>query len=644
MPLMRKLPMRFSLNPGVKMQLQHKNIDVHICPSMYFPNKLANAKENKKTFRTLEIAILTICTVFLFANTIAASNWYVSQSGSGVKNGIGPDNAWGGWSQIDWDTDGTGPDKGVGGGDTLNVIGTVRSTTYPINGYGLSENQRLEIVSYPSKPGKLWQGLEISGSDWKGPDAFGAYSKSVDYPTLYYKAVEWTSDPWTDAVILTSMPGIPDNTWTSMGLYYCDVSNKTAYYKPTCGNPEDKMLTAFASTSRAIEMAHKEYVSISGLKLNNPVLIYDGSDYAIIENCEMFCSDAQSAIQIGAYPGYTPNNYGIIRGNYIHDCGNGIYLINQGYGNEYNNDYWTVEYNYIANVHGTKDSHGIGVQGGTGSFFQYNSIYNAGSGITFWNATDQIMRNNTVRFNKVDHMGYYGEGNGNGRGIEFSGETADSNLTTGNMIYGNIVSDCKGVGIRSKMGIPDSGYSLKIFNNTVSDCAISHYIMPTNYEGFEVGAYFHNNISINPKSDGYHLYIQANGIKYDLSLDNNIYSGSGKFFHRAVRYTTLAFWQTGTRLDHKSLSKDPKLNKSLIPQAGGGGIDTGEDLSMLTQLGLHPATIFPTGVNNGNVVTAIQGANGFGWEIGAYLFPFNTKGLQPSVNLSLDYKKNPFMK
>ena len=72
-------------------------------------------------------------------------------------------------------------------------------------------------------------------------------------------------------------------------------------------------------------------------------------------------------------------------------------------------------------------------------------------------------------------MGYTsGEDGSNGRGIEFSGETSDSNYTTGNLIYGNIIEDCDGsdgadgIGIRIKNGIPDEGYSIKVFNNTIS--------------------------------------------------------------------------------------------------------------------------------------------------------------------------------
>lgn len=610
---------------------------------------------NRRTSFELVLCIFMIFTILLCANKVVARDWYVSQTGAGAKNGTSVSNAWAGWAEIDWDTDASGPDTGVGGGDTLFVIGTIRALTYPVNGYGLSNSQRLKITSYPGNHGKLWQGLEITGSGWKGPDAYGAYRKSVSFPTNYHNAVEWKSDPWTNAVALKTMSGVPDRKWTGGGLYYCDYRNKIAYYKPTSGMPDDKTLTAWASTSRAIVVKEKDYVTISGLTFNNPILIYNGANHNILENCEIFCSNLQTAVQIGAYPGYKPANYGMIKGNYIHDCGNGIYFINQGYGNEHNNDHWTVENNYIANIHGNSDSHGIGVQGGSGNLFQFNSIYNAGTGITFWNDKNQIMQNNIVRFNRINYMGYitntyYKNGiltndNGNGRGIEFSGETSDSNLTTGNLIYGNVISDCyrdsdgdpDGVGIRIKNGIPSTGYSIKVFNNTVSDCFYSFFIMPSNYENYEVGAYFHNNISHKPKSGGYHVYILVSSSKYYVSLDNNIYYGIGHFCYEGKTYGSLPTWKSAVGCDQKSFNTNPNLSKSLLPQVGGCIIDSGEDLSALSKFALHPSTVFPTGVNNGNVIVIDQSAYGSGWEIGAYIYPAQSAKLQAPQNLHVEF-------
>lgn len=581
-----------------------------------------------KKQKIIYIIILIFLSFFVLKKTYAA-DFYVSQDGSGLKNGISAENSWAGWNAIDWDTDGEGEDDGIGGGDNLYVIGTIRSLIYPVNGYGLSESQRLSIKSYPDNPGKLWQGLEISGSGWIGPDAYGAYSKSVSFSTAYGKAAEWISDPWTDAISLTTMPGVPDSTWTSTGLYYCDATSKIAYYKPIGGMLTGKTLTAWADTSRVIGLQQKDYVTVSGLKLNNPILIYDGADYSIIENSEIFCSGTQYALQIGSYPGYMPANYGIIRGNYIHDCGNGIYFINQDYGNEFNNNDWLVENNFIANIRGTGDSHAIGIQGGTGNIFQNNYLYNAGSGITFWNGKFQIMRDNIVRFNRVEHMGYYGSGNGNGRGIEFSGETADSELTTGNLIYGNVISDClytpgttDGVGIRIKNGIPSSGYSIKVLNNTVSDCYKNFFIMASNYENHEIGAYFHNNISYNPKADGYHVFVSyATDAIYDLSLNKNIYYGSGKFYYKSNTRNVLSEWKILiSPQDADSLNANPNLDNYLVPKSGGIGIDAGENLSLLSTLGLLPSTVWPSGTNSGNILTGNQGSYGSGWDIGAYIF------------------------
>lgn len=573
------------------------------------------------------LTINWIILLLLASSTTAyTANYYVSQSGSGAKNGTSVENAWARWETIDWDTDGSGPDTGVGGGDTLYVIGTVKQNYgFDIKGYGLSIGQKLTIASYSPNPGKLWVGREIDDIGWTGPDAYGAYNKSFTWSGGIF-ATEWTTDPW-NGINLTEMSGVPDATWTGTGLFYNDTVHQLIYYKPNVGNPIGKTLSTYTYTTRVLEIYSKDYITLSGLKFNGPIKIDNSVDYFTLENCEIYCAGAkQFGVWIGG-SGASGCHYGTIKNSTIHDCSTGIYVINQSYGDTANNNYWTIENNYIYNISGSSDSHGIGVQGGTGSILQYNNIYNAGTGITFWNQKTQSVRDNIVRFNKVNHMGYYGDGNGNGRGIEFSGETGDSDLTTGNLIYGNIVSDCTsdgnpdGVGIRSKMGIPTSGYSLKIFNNTVSNCAISYLIMATNYENYEIGAYLHNNISINPKTNGFHILVLNSGVTYKMSLAKNIYFGTGKFSYKGATNSTLADWKTMIApQDVDSIDTDPKLNSLFIPQAGGSSINTGEDLSSLATLGLHPSSIFPTGVNNGNVITATQSAHGSGWEIGAFIY------------------------
>jgi len=556
------------------------------------------------------------------SSTALSSYYYVSQSGAGSQDGTSVDNAWAGWRSIDWDTDGNGSDTGVGPGDTLYVIGTIRATTFPISGYGLSETQRLKIASYPDDPGKIWQGKEINDTEWSGPDEYGAYQKEVRMPVTYGKACEWTADPW-DNTPLTSMNAPPDESWSSIaGAYHFNKNvSDIVYYKPTSGSPSGKTLTAWASTSKAFAIVDKDFVTIEGLTILNSVRVLDGSDYIIIKNCEISCSGTQTALQIGKYPGYTPANNGIIRGCYIHNAGNGIYFINQGYGNQYNNDGWLVENNYIANISGTRDSHCIGVQGGTGSIFQYNHLYNGGSGLTFWNDTDQIMRDNIVRFNYVKRMVY-----ARGRGIEFSGETADSDLTTGNVIYANVITDCHnftgnnpgGVGIRIKNGIPTSGYSIKVFNNTVDDCYYNYYILPTNYENYEVGAFVWNNISLNPKSGGYHIFVRVIGKSFDLSIDRNIYYPDGTFKYDGIVCNNKTKWSNASGNDANSFTKNPNLDSKYVPKSGSIAIGQGEVLTLGHDLILDPSSVWPTEITEGNVKTVKQGLSGGGWTIGAF--------------------------
>lgn len=552
-------------------------------------------------------------------------NYYVSQAGAGSKDGSSAANAWQGWDNIDWDTDGLGADTGVGAGDTLYVIGTLRKTVFDVDSYGLSELQRLTIASFPDDRGGLWSGVELDDSGWSGPDAFGAYSKTQTLSTSYTTAREWTSDPW-DNTRLTRMTVVPDETWSGAGLFHN--TGTVLYYKPTSGTPTGKTLTSSASTHQSVGLGMQDYVTFTGLRFFNAIIIQNGSDYFILEDFEITVDASQTAIEVG-FPERTSSNYGIIRRGYVHDAGNGVYLINQSFGDEYNNNNWLVEYTYFENIRGTNDSHCIGIQGGEGNVFQYNNMYNGGSGITFWNQATQSMRNNIARFNRIDHMGYYYATDGsNGRGIEFSGETGDSDLTTGNLIYGNAISDCfwttegsapDGIGIRIKNGIPSTGYSIQVFNNTADACRVSFYIKATNNESGEVGAWFKNNISLNPTSGGKHVVVQAITGDIDIVLDNNIYSPDGDFNYGGDIYNSLAAWQTASGQDANSYTTDPELDADYVPQGLTGNVYNGEVLTLGHDYILHSETVWPTAiVGDGNVQITRQGDNFEDWFIGAF--------------------------
>jgi hypothetical protein len=496
-------------------------------------------------------------------------------------------NAWAGWSSINWDTDGAGPDTGVGAGDTLYVMGTIRAASFSVGGYGLADDNRITILSYPATPGKLWQGKELPSGDWSGPDAYGAYSQTCVGSYSVY-AYEWDIDPWINTS-LTVMTVVPDATWTGTGLYYLDDGNNIAYYKPTSSV---KNVTARSGTCRTLEFTSKSYITFSGLTISNQFKA-TSSSYLILEDM-----DITNQVSF-----YTACNNGIIRRCIIHDGSNGIYFINQSGPDSENHNNWMVENNIIYNMQGNSDSHGIGIQGGTGNIFQNNIIYNCGSGITFWNQTTQTMKDNTIRYNHIYHMGYYGDGDY--RGIEFSGETGDSDLTTGNLIYYNIIEDCLNAGIRIKMGIPTTGYSIKAMNNVISDCYYSFVILPTNYESYEVGAYTRNNISYSPKTGGWHVYISSLGVTYNLSFDNNIYYGDGKFDYEGTTWTTLADWKINmSPQDANSLSTDPLFlsASNFHLQVGSPAINAGVNVGLTTDYA-------------GNSVP--QGA---GFDIGAYEF------------------------
>ena len=572
------------------------------------------------------LILILLCIIF---SPAWATDYYVSQAGAGAANGTSAENAWAGWGNINWDTDGAGADTGVGAGDTLYVIGTLRRDTFPVNGYGLSEAQRVTIASDLSTAGELWVGVEFASGSWVGPDAFGAYSQAVGADTNAIYAAEWSAadSPWP-GVTLTKKSGVPDGTWGN-GSWYNDGAT-TVYYKPSVPGTV-RTVTGHAATSRVFSISGESYITISGLILNSGNAISTGSSYFTFSGNTVYCVGTHDvhALGIGS-EGTAPSHYAVVSGNIFRDCKLGISVNNQTNNDTYNNNYITIQGNTIYNMNQDQDSHAIGIQGGIGHIVANNTIYNVGTGITFWNQATQTMQNNTVKYNFIYHVGYYSDptapeyiagDNGNGRGIEFSGETGDSDLTTGNVIYGNIINGCyraaggdpDGVGIRIKNGIPTTGYSIKAFNNTVRDCYSNFYLMPTGNEGYEVGAYLYNNISLSPKSGGTHITVQTNGVTYDLDINYNLYypDGAALFAYEGATYN-LAGWKAAVSEDANSVLGDPQLSNAggsyalatdFMPWVFGAGVGQGADL------GSTYATDY-AGVT--------QGSLGGTWDIGAY--------------------------
>ena len=118
---------------------------------------------------------------------------------------------------------------------------------------------------------------------------------------------------------------------------------------------------------------------------------------------------------------------GELSGSTFHQCACGLYIINQARPADAsaNSDDLRVAGNAFRdidtqNVYGSRDTHAIGIQGGSRNVYERNVIDGAGgSGITFYQGVGQTMDSNVVRGNLVMNV-RSAEPSRNQRGIEYA--------------------------------------------------------------------------------------------------------------------------------------------------------------------------------------------------------------------------------
>jgi hypothetical protein len=152
------------------------------------------------------------------------------------------------------------------------------------------------------------------------------------------------------------------------------------------------------------------------------------------------------------------------------------------------------------NFFGNRDTHAIGVQGGSRNLFEHNFINGSGgSGITFYQygmpaayfQPRQEMHDNVVRYNLVTNIwsAEVGDWALKGQhGIEAGGSHyAQGNLTYNNSVYYNIIVNVTHEALRSRFeGVhtpPEGTYQWKWLNNVIVGCGIG---FTTSYECDEV--------------------------------------------------------------------------------------------------------------------------------------------------------------
>ena len=455
-------------------------------------------------------------------NPIATADVYGRQDGTSYSN------AWNGLFSVVWG------ENGVEAGDTLYVCGThlytpsndvfraTQGLAY-ITESGYSPDYPITIrMDSPSEAGVVWGAClnDINdGGTWHGPDANGVYWSS----DLRYSADYWANG--TNIALLnrenaTTWANDRGATFTTNGIWYVK--------SPDGSNPTGKICTDAMGYrwdfGRAwyLRFLHCNFFDstpggevLSRNPNNDTQTAAPVSSYITFDNCKL---QYNASITLS-----TGNDHWTLRNSDIGYSPYGIYSFLNNHDSGAN--YLTVQSNYIHDIGTARfphiDSHGVGVQGGTGHIIELNHIENTGSAIEFYTVY-QPMRDHTIRYNFIKNIRVIPNGT-DGGGITISGDNTYSvpGLRTGFEIYGNIIMNTglggnqpwQGYGIAS--GSPDF---VDIYNNVLYQDPTGIAVLSVNHPA---QARVVNNIIVN--STNKYLNIVGSGPSTNLLVDYNLY-------------------------------------------------------------------------------------------------------------------------
>jgi hypothetical protein len=514
--------------------------------------------------------LLTLLIPLLMACPSWAATYYVrpqTASTYGTEEGTSYENAWNGLDAVTWGGD------GLNAGDTLYICGHHSGVT----SNGWSNNAYTKIVVGAS--GSSGSPITISGAcpgdqgyihgtgygwpptaSWTGPDEFGAYKKSKT-GSFFKVTAEYSAD-WSSVVELINQTKVPDGDWAAGSIYG---DGTYMYWKPSDGSTSHNL--CHSGTAAIIDTAGYDYINIEDLYLENVTLaggaihIPDGS-----EHINVLRNHIRWAKYTGVYSTGDTND-GSINDNEIYDCASGIYFI-QGTDGK-NSNRWEIARNTIYNIERNDrfqylDAHGIGVQDGNYFNVHNNTIYNVGAwGIIFYLTGDtNTMSENIVAYNYIHDVASLSGDAHTGYGIQINGTNTKTGAMENFQIYNNLLVNTGTYGIYLKGRKLVSGYSLKVYNNTVSGAGTSLYF-DGGYEDANLGAHVANNIFYSPttKQLGGYYPDDSDGVL----LQNNLFypEGTNYFTWKSTNYNTVALLETAMGAQASgNISADPKFTST----------------------------------------------------------------------------------
>lgn len=544
--------------------------------------------------------IITALVFLWLVSCSIGATWYVRPvTGEyGAEDGTSYAAAFDGVSDIAW--------GGISAGDTLYICGTFtrqdEQTTYLIvtDANGTSGNPITIRGDYGGDAGHLVSSLMVASGSFADE---GDGSFSVSYAFQVLSCVE--GDPVSGGTPLHKKASAAEVATTN-GSWWWDDPGDVLWVNPTNGIQD-----CYVNWTSGIWNGGRDYITYLNINLycgyyalkvaDDPADPSAGTNVTI-DGCffKWVVGHCISSERLGTDLTITNCTFthfktGIAVAHANTGPDNLTITDNTFSGNEFSqNNHWTGA-----------DAGAIQVQNGDDCTIEGNTIQNlAHRGIEVWKGIDVSATNMSIQYNWIKNVEDSVQNGGN-CGIIIGGDHGNNQYGeefAGLVLAYNIVKNCDGrgndggpwdgVGIQVKSGdVALDADKMGVYNNVVVDCNSNYLFQEASTHDSGMDFKFHNNISLDPRAAGWHIWV-VNMTEKDPDIDNNIYhpdTANGKFTWAGALCDDFADWKAdalsdGVTLDGNSLTDDPLFiseggdNFELL--SGSPARDTGVDVGL----------------------------------------------------------------
>lgn len=437
---------------------------------------------------------------------------------------------------------------------------------------------------------------------------------------------------WEDSVYLAPESSLANVT--AAGEWF--ETGGVLYVWASAGDsPSSHVMEAANTTTTAqsaISITSQSYINIQNLTVeknsgNANLGIISGitSSYVTMSNL---------IVAYSGYQGYgvyfnTNGSHNTLQNSVIHDIRDTCVYFANGVS------YTAVQQNTIYNCGQNTDvgdNGGLTLGGGTSpasnSIVTQNLIYDVGSVTDTNSANGAILIDRGCQTCSVTYNAVHDSANGGIMVTGYVGNHAVGLTISYNVVYNiNARSNSAQTGNRPGIGISNVD-NVVISNNTTWNVGTSDYaadsILITGTSTETLNSTTVKNNILGPSLGSAHrrnYHTRSNATFTNFVSDYNLfYDSAGLVLYDGDNnYSTHASFVSATGLDTHSLNSNPNFTDvsayNFTLSSSSPAIDAGTNLGSTYQLGLDPASSWPSSIKTDN-----QNSNGTGWEIGAFVF------------------------